>query len=237
MDAKSLPFAAPDFDRIAAHPIDAPVRGRIPKRNFSRLESFGMETQTALTSAASSRRDDVVATGQFDPTVVKYWVALGAFSVAVTIIFVPLLPFFLLIAFPLADRYLQSHHLELAHRELRLRKGLFTKIEKTIPLEKITDVGYIQGPLMRFFGVEGLTVETAGQSAAGALINLQGVRDARGFRDLVLKQRDLVGHPETSGDEASPRTPSVSSEKEILETLRSIDATLQRIESRFGNDA
>ena len=42
---------------------------------------------------------------------------------------------------------------------------------------------------MRAFGLEQLTVETAGQSGAGALVSLTGVVDARAFREAVLAAR------------------------------------------------
>jgi hypothetical protein len=47
---------------------------------------------------------------------------------------------------------------------------------------------------MRAMGIEGLRVETAGQSssASGSLVGLVGVKDARAFRDDVLSRRDMV---------------------------------------------
>jgi len=36
---------------------------------------------------------------------------------------------------------------------LHFGKGIFNRVEKTVPLEKITDVGLEQGPVMRYLGL------------------------------------------------------------------------------------
>lgn len=54
--------------------------------------------------------------------------------------------------------YLDSHKATLTNRSLRVSKGILTKGEKGVPLDRITDVGVVQGPLMRYFEVEALSV-------------------------------------------------------------------------------
>lgn len=169
-------------------------------------------------------RDDVLAVAEFDPKVCRYWL-IGACSAAFfSVVGIPLIPIIYLIGIPITKKYLETHHLELGRRELRLRKGLLTKVEKTLPLEKITDIGLVQGPLMRMVGVDGLSVETAGQTSQGALLSLQGVVNARGFRDLVLDQRDKVSANDAA---AEPE----SDEDAHLVELRAMSATLKRIEN------
>ena len=78
----------------------------------------------------------------------------------------------------------------ITERKLIVRKGIFNKVENTIPLEKITDVAMTQGPLMRMFNLYRLSFETAGQSAQGALVSLIGIDDAINFRETILSQKD-----------------------------------------------
>ena len=68
-----------------------------------------------------------------------------------------------------------------------------------IPLEKITDMALVQGPVIRHFNIYKLTVETAGQSAPGALVALIGIVDAKKFREAVSAQRDQVSERSDSG--------------------------------------
>ena len=89
-------------------------------------------------------------------------------------------------------RYLARLECLLTEQSLIVRKGIFVRVEKTVPLDKITDLGMVQGPIMRYLNIEKVTVETAGQSSQGALIGLYGIKDAAEFRDAVLAQRDSL---------------------------------------------
>jgi len=75
---------------------------------------------------------------------------------------------------------------ELTERKLVVCRGLLTRTENTVPLDKITDMALIQRPLMRLFGLKKLKQETAGQSGNNALISLVGIVDADGFRAALL---------------------------------------------------
>jgi putative membrane protein len=119
----------------------------------------------------------------------------------------------------------------LTDRTLKVKKGILIRIEKTIPLEKITDMGMVQGPIMRHFGLHKLTVETAGQSGQGALVALTGIKDAEQFREMVLNQRDEL-------TETSFRTdPSLQGDNTLESgaVLFEIRDALLRIESKLGN--
>ena len=111
-------------------------------------------------------------------------------------------------------------------------------MEKTIPLDKITDMGLLQGPIMRAMDLERLTVEAAGSSAPGALASVIGVIDARGFRDAVMKQKELLAAGKTGTEELAPAaavgsaTPGVSSDAESIQLLREIRDSLHRLEGR-----
>ena len=129
--------------------------------------------------------------------------------------------------------YFQTLECYLTSRVLVYRRGLFVKIEKTIPLTRIQDLGMVQGPLMRAFGIHKLKIETAGQSTPGGAgeAALIGVVDAPAFRDLVRRLRNLL-EIETPGDHdglghTGPRRATDLSD--IHETLKRIERHLERM--------
>src|SRR5688572_6861196 len=67
-----------------------------------------------------------------------------------------------------ARHYFDKLMCEIDQRELRFRKGIFFAVEKTMPLENIQDVTFIEGPVLRRFNLSVLKFETAGQSQGQA---------------------------------------------------------------------
>lgn len=113
---------------------------------------------------------------------------------------------------------------ELTTRSLRFKKGFLIQIEKTIPLDKIQDITFKEGPLLRKLGLSVLRIETAGNSGTGtADLSLLGIVDAYQFRQMVFDQRDKVTDNQTT---------KVSSDEDIIEILKDIRDTLIRIEKR-----
>ena len=49
-----------------------------------------------------------------------------------------------------------------------ISKGILVQVEKTILLENIQDVAFIEGPILKHFQLSTLKFETAGQSQAQA---------------------------------------------------------------------
>jgi putative membrane protein len=73
---------------------------------------------------------------------------------------------------------------------LRVDQGVFFLKRKAIPLDRVTDVGLTQGPLMRWCGIWGLQVQTAGTGQAVPEATLYGVADPEEMRDQLLAARD-----------------------------------------------
>ena len=136
--------------------------------------------------------ETIIREASFDPKVKTYWLLSGALVFVLTIVGIPLL----LLWFPLGlfftGRYLDRMQCTLTSKNLKVKKGVLVRVEKTIPLEKITDMALVQGPIMRAMDINRLTVETAGQSGAGALVSLTGIVQAEAFREAVLAQRDAT---------------------------------------------
>lgn len=78
---------------------------------------------------------------------------------------------------------------------------------------------------MRLFGLHKLTVETAGQSGAGALISLVGIVDAPRFRARVLEQKERLTQP------LHPTIPSAQPDNTLLQIVVEMAASLKRIET------
>lgn len=167
------------------------------------------------------------------PGVLRYHAVLAVFAFGVSIVGSPLLLIVLPIEIWYRKRYYRRLRVILTSRDLKLHRGLLFTEEKSIPLEKITDLAVYQGPLMRHFGLKGIRVETAGQTGDGAaLVKVIGIEDTDGFRDLVLRQRDRVTEP---SEEATAAAPAVHGERalegdEVLQALHTMNRTLARIE-------
>ncbi len=171
----------------------------------------------------------VLLEGAIDPAVKKYWLWSGPLVFGLTIVLIPLIPFYLIIGSLLIDRWLANLSCTLTERHLVIKKGVLNKVESTIPLARITDLQLFQGPFMRLFGVHGFRVETAGQSVGpgAALVNMVGIVDTHGFREAVLTQRDRI----EAGEGAAPVAPEADGDLERL--AREIRDTLLRIEARL----
>lgn len=173
--------------------------------------------------------DSVLLQASFKKNLGLYWLVSGAILLCVTVVGIPLLLVWFPIGLWATQRYIDNMSAELTTQKLIVRKGIFTRTENTVPLDKITDMGLIQGPIMRVFGLHKLTIETAGQSGAGALINLLGIDEVEQFRARVLTQKSLLAE-RRNGLEMSPQK---HEKDETLSCLRDIAATLGRIEERL----
>ena len=133
------------------------------------------------------------------------------------------------------DRYVQRLRCALTERTVILNKGLLVRVEKTVPLDKITDVGLVQGPIMRMLDLQALAFETAGQSqSVGATLSVVGVQGGKEFRNRVLKRRDEVTFG-VVGDTSQPVSSSSLSngQNEQLRVLNEIHSVLERIEKKL----
>ena len=144
--------------------------------------------------------EEILKTAVFDKMgIIKYrWT--GLFFISLLIVTIPITLPIAVIQYLVLSRVIDSWECVLTSRALHVKKGVFVKIEKTVPLEKITDLQMVQGPIMRMYGLHRISVETAGQSGPGSLISLVGIQDTEQFRMEVLEQRDAMSKSSSSGD-------------------------------------
>jgi membrane protein YdbS with pleckstrin-like domain len=171
---------------------------------------------------------------RFNTLIRPYLVLNGAFVLAITIVGIPLALLWLLgIGQWWARHYFDNLMCEVDARELRFRKGIIFTVEKTIPLENIQDVTFIEGPVLRQFNLSVLKFETAGQSEGQAHdMQLVGIIDALKFRDLIL-QRRAEARSQARGQPAAVAATFKVENGEQLALLRSIDARLKQIVDRL----
>jgi len=182
------------------------------------------------------QNETIIRDAEFNDSVTTYWLINGALVCIFTFVGIFLLPIWYFVGKWATRKYLASHKCTLTDRSLKVSKGIFTQIEKTVPLDRITDLGVVQGPIMRWLDIEALSVETAGQSGVGSLVRLTGIKDGRGFRDAVLQQRDKIVFEKGKGSTAAmdDSTTLTGFENEsTLKLLVEIRDGIQSLESAF----
>jgi putative membrane protein len=81
---------------------------------------------------------------------------------------------------------------KLHETHLFVHQGVFFVKRKTIPLDRITDIVLSQGPLLRFFGLWRLDIQTAGSGHQVAEAYLYGLTEPEQARTQILTARDAV---------------------------------------------
>ena len=192
-------------------------------------------TDVAIADPELNTGDEaVLRQATFDPQVRTYWLLTGALILTVSIVGIPLLILWLPIGYALTGRYMERLRCVLTEKNLHVARGVLVRQEKTVPLDKITDLAMSHGPIMRSLGLRGLSVETAGQSGPGSLIKLVGIEGTEEFRAAVLAQRESVG---ASGGASSAPSPAAAAAGEAAvesgRLLTEIRDALLRIERRL----
>jgi len=152
----------------------------------------------------------------FNPLVRRYMLIYVAWMMLITVIFSPLI--LVWVAGPgqwWAAEYFRKLRCELDDKVLSFRKGILFQVEKTIPLENIQDVTFIEGPLLRQFNLSLLRIETAGMSQGQAhSMQLVGIIDAHALRAEILRRRErLRAQP-------APAATSDDRQTQLLEEIR-----------------
>jgi len=166
-----------------------------------------------------SDTDKILFKASFNPVLRSYIFVYGGFTLILTIIGIPLaIIWFCGLGQWYSKHYFELLECELSERSLRFRKGILFTSEKTIPLENIQDMTFIEGPLLRKFNLSIFKVETAGRSESNSSeMDLIGLIDAHLFRDKVFEQRKALSDKRNT--------------KSNEDILSEINSTLQRIEN------
>lgn len=166
----------------------------------------------------------ILLKGQFNPKIKTYLLVYGSIILTLTIVGIVLLPIYWIAGPSFLRKYMDRLSTELTTRALRFEKGVIFHVERTIPLDKIQDLTFKEGPLLKYFGLSILKVETAGGSNQGqADLTLIGIVDASGFRKRVLQQRDRVTENKYSDNTGQTNESTLAVLKEIRDSLKVIE--------------
>lgn len=169
----------------------------------------------------------VLLKATFNPLIRTYLMLYVAFFLLISIIGIPLLIIWVCgVGQWWSRHYFEKLTCEITERSLHFTKGILVTIEKTIPLENIQDVTFVEGPLLKYFNLCILKFETAGQSIGQAHdMELIGITEAKQFRSLILNQREKISNPKNHLPE---NTNDIATLQEINQTLRKIYELLQQ---------
>ena len=168
---------------------------------------------------------NIIEKATFNPRIKSYVLLTVAFFLLITIAGIPLLLlWFLGLGQFFGKRYYENLKCQLTSKHLEFSKGVLFKVEKTIPLENIQDLTFIQNPFLNVFGLKILKIETAGNSnPRGTDMKLMGIVGAAEFKERVLAQRESL----KSDNSSQPNNKSNNDEslvvlKEIRDLLTDI---------------
>jgi uncharacterized membrane protein YdbT with pleckstrin-like domain len=123
-----------------------------------------------------------------------FFVVLGVlFSTIIGIALVPIWIFGL--GQWLSGKYFRTLSCQITNKNLKFSKGLILHIEKTIPVENIQDLSFVGGPVLRYFGLTLIKIETAGGGGGPHhqnMMSMLGINDAESFKTQILLQREKV---------------------------------------------
>ncbi|GAA5520793.1 PH domain-containing protein [Aliifodinibius salicampi] len=166
----------------------------------------------------------ILQTAEFNPKIKKYLLFYGALILALTIVGIVLIPIWLLIAPRFIDKYFDRLQCQLTTRSLSFQKGIIFHVERTIPLDKIQDLTFREGPLLKAFGLSIFKIETAGNTGQGGSdMTLIGIINAAEFRKKVFDQRDKV----------TDHSGSKESQESTIKILTEIRDSIARIEQKM----
>jgi membrane protein YdbS with pleckstrin-like domain len=109
--------------------------------------------------------------------------------------------------------------------EITWRRGVWFRRTGIVPYSRITNVDIVQGPVMRWFGISSLKIQTAGYSAqAQAELSLEGIEEPEELREVIMGfVRGSKAAGDATGMEAAPR----STDAAILTELRALREVLE----------
>lgn len=174
----------------------------------------------------------LIEKAEFNSNIRGYIMITGVLILLFSFIGIPLIIFWVLgLGQKISQRYYDSLECNLTEKHLEFKKGAMWRIEKTIPLENIQDLAFVETPLLKYFNMRLLKIETAGSSnAQGADMRLMGIENAKEFKEKVLRQREiLVAGKESSNMVSGTR---MDREDEMISLLKEVRDALNIIANK-----
>lgn len=164
---------------------------------------------------------NIIKKAEFNPKIKSYILFVVSFFLLISIAGIPILiVWFLGLGQYMSKRFYENLECQLTTRHLEFKKGVLFKVEKTIPLENIQDLTFIENPLLKYLDLRILKIETAGQSnPKGSDMKLIGIVDSANFKEQVLKQREII---QSHSKEPSQSNSSNEKTNVLLEEIRDL---------------
>ncbi len=174
-----------------------------------------------------SEDSKIIQQAEFNPRIRKYILHVVAFYLFISVAGIPLiLIWYLGLGQYISRRYYEHLQCGLTESHLEFKKGVLFRVEKTIPLENIQDLTFIDNPFLRWFDLRILKIETAGSSNPhGSDMKLIGIIDTPTYKEEVLEQRKVIRNKAMNmmgGGTGSGGDESVELLKEIRDLLKDI---------------
>lgn len=173
--------------------------------------------------------NNVVREAVFNPKFKTYIFFIVLFYLFTSVIGIVLIPFWIFgLGQMLSGKYFKTLRCTLTEKQLLFSKGIFFRIEKTIPLENIQDLSFWGGPILRSMGLTFIKVETAGGGqGAQHMMSIPAVESAEELKGMILDQRERVINDKQRGlaPTATPNENALLTE--IRDELREIKVALR----------
>jgi putative membrane protein len=177
-------------------------------------------------------RTQSIETASFSSKIRLYILLVVGFYLFISIIGIPFLLFwFAGLGQLFSRRYHENLRCKLTDRNLNYRKGVLFRVEKTIPLENIQDLTFIENPILNALELRILKIETAGHSnPQGSDMKLIGIVDAGAFKEKVLLQREILtsGRRSTTAIHGGAEGPAEEGMMDILKEIRDILSDIRK---------
>ena len=172
----------------------------------------------------------IVKIAEFNPKIKTYFLLVVSFFLLISVIGIPILIVWLLgLGQHISKRYYDNLECKLTNKHLEFKKGVFFKVEKTIPLENIQDLTFIENPLLKYVELRVLKIETAGHSnPKGSDMTLIGIIGSQDFKTKVLEQREKI----RSGFSTNSNPNSSETDDKSLILLEEIRDLLKEIKNK-----
>jgi membrane protein YdbS with pleckstrin-like domain len=124
-----------------------------------------------------------------------------------------------------------THHAtiryELTDTHLIKTEGITSKIQRSTPLDKITNVDVRQGPLDSMLGIGDIWIFTPSTGSAEPEVRLIGIANPYQVKDLLMQAKSSISSPTSAGSKSGDITGNTAVLQEILKTLRNIEDLLR----------
>lgn len=172
-------------------------------------------------------KSQIIKQADFNERIQKYIFWIVMFYMFISLAGIPLI--FLWVAGLgqyISRKYYERLECSLTETHLEFKKGVMFRVEKTIPLENIQDLTFLDNPFLRWFDLRILKIETAGSSnPQGSDMKLIGIIDTPSFKEMVLEQRSIIRNKnlsETTGTSLAQSDEHIALLKEIRDLLKEI---------------